>query len=112
VAAVLDIHHDTLYDRCIIEKQMMFSQYSQEKREKGNSYLFDKQYELAVKGDKSMLVWLGKNRLNQADRIESKVNASVEVGQKHILELPENGRRNTTTETAIDTDTTTGRTSD
>ena len=35
-----------------------------------NSSLRRKQYQLAMKGDKTMLVWLGKQRLHQRDRHE------------------------------------------
>ena len=44
----------------------------QQKRQEGNDVLFGKQYELAKSGDRGMLIWLGKNRLDQSDKKEIK----------------------------------------
>jgi predicted DNA-binding protein (UPF0251 family) len=44
-----------------------------EGRRSGLSNLRAKQYELAMKGDKTMLVWLGKILLKQSDRIDLQV---------------------------------------
>ena len=35
------------------------------------------QYDSAMKGKTGMLVWLGKNRLNQADRVETKNETTI-----------------------------------
>lgn len=67
VAALFGIHPDTLYIRCKEVHKMDFSAYLSEKREKGNSLLLAKQYDLAMKGDRGMLIWLGKNRLGQSE---------------------------------------------
>jgi hypothetical protein len=67
VAAALGIHYDTLASACEREQNSLFSEYMQSKREKGNNLLLNKQYELAMKGDKSMLIFLGKVRLNQKE---------------------------------------------
>lgn len=37
---------------------------------RGNDLIAMKQFELAMKGDKALLIWLGKNRLGQRDRQE------------------------------------------
>lgn len=68
VAAMLGIHYDTLANACQREHKTNFSDYLQAKREKGNNLLLNKQYELAMKGDRGMLIWLGKQRLNQSDK--------------------------------------------
>ena len=72
VAAMLGIHYNTLVNKCKEEKKCDFSEYLQQKRQQGNEMLFQKQYELAEKGDKMMLIWLGKNRLDQSDKKEIK----------------------------------------
>ena len=41
-------------------------------KQKGNRLLFEKQFELAKKGDRAMLIWLGKQRLDQSDKKEIK----------------------------------------
>lgn len=91
IAGYFGIHYDVLYKYCRIEKEMNFSSYLTSKKAKGNSLLRAKQYEIAMSGDKTMLVWLGKNRLEQSDKIEKKL--SGELTQKSILELPDNGNR-------------------
>lgn len=70
VAAAIGINPETLYDRCVEVHKTDFSDYKATKRAKGDSLIRVKQYDLAVKGDRSMLVWLGKNRLGQSDKKE------------------------------------------
>ena len=72
VAAMLGVHPETLYDKCLQEKKVYFSDYMQQKRQEGNDILLGKQFELAKGGDKMMLIWLGKNRLDQSDKKEIK----------------------------------------
>ena len=84
IAAYLGIHANTFYRRCEDEGKCGkgkeygdFSAYLQSKKEKGDSLLRAKQFEIAMQGDKTMLVWLGKNRLNQADKIEQRNTSSA-----------------------------------
>lgn len=72
VAAMLGVHPETLYDKCLQDKKVYFSDYMQQKRQEGNDILLGKQFELAKGGDKMMLIWLGKNRLDQSDKKEIK----------------------------------------
>jgi transposase-like protein len=81
VAAVLGMHPNTLYRKCEEEHKVSFSDYSQQKREKGNSMLKLTQYNLAMDGDRGMLIWLGKNRLDQSDKKEVKHDANVKTEQ-------------------------------
>lgn len=68
VAACLGIASDTLYRRVVTELGYpTFSAYSQEKSAIGEKALRKKQQEVALKGNPSMLIWLGKNRLKQRD---------------------------------------------
>jgi hypothetical protein len=93
IAATFGIHPETLYDRCLKENKKYYSEYSYEFWEKGNAQLHAKQYQMAMKGDKALMIWLGKNRLKQSDKIEAAVDAKVEISQKALLESPDNGRR-------------------
>lgn len=77
IASHFDMHHDTFYDRVSKEYGTSFTSYSSEKKQKGDSILRAKQFEKAAKGDNTMLVWLGKNRLKQA---ETPVEISVDSG--------------------------------
>ena len=75
VAARIGIHPDTLYLRCQKEKGMGFSEYLREKKANGNSLIKEKQFEAAtVDKDRSMLIWLGKQRLGQKDKLEQDIN--------------------------------------
>jgi len=68
IAAQFDMHQNTFYARVEEKYGMSFTHYCQEKRSKGDAMLRAKQYEKAMKGDNTMMVWLGKNRLKQKDR--------------------------------------------
>ncbi len=70
ISSALGIHYDTLTTACVRENNSTFSDYLQAKREKGNNILLEKQFDLALKGDRGMLIWLGKNRLGQSDKKE------------------------------------------
>jgi len=74
VAAMLGIHYNTLAAKCKEEKNCDFSEYLRQKREKGNEMLLSKQFEEAMSGDRGMLIWLGKQRLNQSDKRENTHN--------------------------------------
>jgi hypothetical protein len=91
IAEKMSMHPDTLYIRCELEKGMGFTAYAQKKLEVGNDILRQVQFSKACKGDNPMLIWLGKNRMGQTDKIEQKVKADVEVSQKSVLELPDDG---------------------
>ncbi|HLY69206.1 MAG TPA: hypothetical protein VKR53_05725 [Puia sp.] len=90
IAAVIGVHPMTLYERCKKDQKCDFTDFLCEKREKGNAALLGKQYEIAMKGDKTMLVWLGKNRCNQADKWESKIETNEQSIQ---IYLPDNGMK-------------------
>jgi hypothetical protein len=62
IAAVLNCSPDTIERR--------FAGVIQKGRERGRQSLRRKQYQLAMKGDRTMLVWLGKQYLGQRDRHE------------------------------------------
>lgn len=79
VAASLGIHPDTLYNRCEEEKGIVFSAYSKEKKSSGDKLLRQKQMEIAMKGDKTMLLWLGKQRLGQRDTPEYSFDKEVKT---------------------------------
>lgn len=67
IAPHFDMHPDTLYRRTEERYNMCFTAYQQEKRQRGDSLLRAKQYEKALQGDNTMLVWLGKNRMKQKE---------------------------------------------
>lgn len=70
IAAMIGISVDTLYVRCKTDNKIDFSAFSQQKRAKGDDLLRAKQFKVAMEGNPTMLIWLGKNRLGQADKTE------------------------------------------
>jgi hypothetical protein len=67
VAAALGMHPQTLYERCQQEKGMAFSHYSAEKKAHGDLLIRGKQLDTALKGNVTMQIWLGKQRLSQRE---------------------------------------------
>lgn len=72
VAAYFGMHPETLYDRVKLEKGIAFSEYSAKMKSNGEAKLREAQYNKALgateKGDNTLLIWLGKTRLNQKEQ--------------------------------------------
>lgn len=68
VAADLNIHPETLYDKCKEEHNTGFSEYSRQKKESGVSLLKETQFKSALKGNIPMQIFLGKNYAQQYDK--------------------------------------------
>lgn len=71
IAAALDCSADTI--------QRNYADVLKSGREKRNGSLRRKQYEIAMAGNATMLIWLGKQFLEQKDKLEHVVDAQVEV---------------------------------
>lgn len=67
IAARLGISVDTLYDRVRSEKGVVFSTYASEKKASGDNMLRELQFKNARKGNVTMQIWLGKQRLDQKE---------------------------------------------
>ena len=76
VSASLNIDYSTLTRRCAEDLKTNFTDFFNQKREAGNNLLYNKQFDVAMKGDRGMLIWLGKNRLGQTDKRET-VNTEI-----------------------------------
>lgn len=81
IAARIGVSQDTLYERTQREKGTAFSLYASEKRAKGDTFLREYQFKQAKKGNITMLIWLGKQRLGQ------KENPGGVVIPEQIVEL-------------------------
>lgn len=53
----------------------------------GNTSLRRAQYDAAVGGNATMLIWVGKNRLNQSDRVETKNETTIHDDSNAIEKL-------------------------
>lgn len=71
IAGALGMHPNTFYNRVQYEFDVGFSEYKQQKRESGKSLLRKKQFEVALEGNTTMLVWLGKQYLQQTDKVQT-----------------------------------------
>jgi hypothetical protein len=68
IAEALGVCADTIYRDCEATHKMTFAAYKQQKRAVGLDNLRVKQYQVAMSGDKALLIWLGKQYLGQSDR--------------------------------------------
>lgn len=70
IAHQIGIVPETLYVRCQQDNGEDFSAFRLRHIQRGDDILRVKQFQVAQAGDKSMLIWLGKQRLGQRDRHE------------------------------------------
>jgi len=75
-AAYFGIHPDVLYRRCEEDLKVGFTDFLHQKRSKGDSMLLAKQYEVALTDkNPTMLIWLGKQRLNQREKSDTDITS-------------------------------------
>lgn len=74
IASMLGIHPNTLYRRVEEEYGISFSDYQTQKRAEGCSMVLAKQFQAAMAGDRSMLIWWGKQYLGQKDKLDHTSN--------------------------------------
>lgn len=95
IAANIGINPATLYDRCQSDHKKMFSEYSQEKQSKGDSLLKKAQFDKALTGDNTILIWLGKCRLKQKEHQDEIIKAEVESAYLKLMKQMEKDKENT-----------------
>lgn len=61
---------DTLERYCKQRFGLRFAELQEQKRQNFRKNILGKQYELAMKGDRVMLIWIGKQYLGQKDKQE------------------------------------------
>lgn len=82
IADILDVSVDTLERRIQQECNMSFADFFKKHSAHGKMSLRRKQFEVAMKGNVSMLIWLGKQYLGQTEKIE---NLEADIPQ--VLEV-------------------------
>lgn len=87
ISGLLGICPHTLYRACERDNKVSFAKYSAQKKSEGKELLRAKQMELALKGDKTLLVWLGKQYLDQSDKSQSTIKEVDEFEGKTIEEI-------------------------
>ena len=88
IAGILGVHPNVLYEACKEVNKLSFSEYSAQKKSKGKELLRAKQFEMAMNGDKSMCIWLGKQYLDQKDRKDMTSNDQT-LGMSITVESPD-----------------------
>ncbi len=73
IAGVLGCSYNTLVRAIKREKELTFEDYFAQKSVEGKVSLRRKQYDTALEGNTTMLIWHGKQWLGQTDRIESSI---------------------------------------
>ena len=68
IASVLGCSSDTIERRCKKEYEITFAEYIRQKAQGGKASLRRKQWSAADGGNVTMLIWLGKQYLGQADK--------------------------------------------
>jgi len=79
ICAYFDMDHETLNERIKEEYNgKTFSTIFATKRKTGHVSLRRSQFQKALEGDNTMLVWLGKNYLGQRDKFEDDTSKSTD----------------------------------
>ena len=80
IASVLEIHIDTLYEKCKAEHGMIFPEYYKQFSDQGKMSMRRAQYKKALEGHPTMLIWLGKQMLGQRDQVEFSNAQPIQLG--------------------------------
>lgn len=84
-AEKLGISIETLATKIKERTGLSFPEYKHQKKESLRINLLKKQYDVAMAGNVSMLIWLGKNELGQSDKLESKLDTStIQINIDHV----------------------------
>jgi hypothetical protein len=81
IASYFDCSDDTIENRVKEVHGITFSEYFAKKRGKGKIALRRKQYEAAIAGNTTLLIWLGKQYLGQSDKQENTNIEGVKVNE-------------------------------
>lgn len=92
IAPHFDMSVYTFYDRIRDEFGMNLTEYSFIKKSQGDACLRKRQYDKALDGDTSMLIWLGKNRLRQKDRETDKELEEIKAKLDFFAQTVKQGR--------------------
>ena len=76
IASFFDCSEDTIERRTEKIHGVTFAEYFDKKRGGGKIALRRKMWDLALKGDKTLLIWLSKQHLGMTDKVEQKTEAN------------------------------------
>lgn len=73
IASMIGISGQCLYERCLEDNGITWSEFRKMHQQVGAERLRQKMYEQAMTGDKTLMIFLAKNYLGMADKVEAKV---------------------------------------
>lgn len=82
ICAVFECDEKTLTAWCKRTYKLGFSEVYKMKRDKGNASLRRLQFKEAEKGNVTMLIWLGKQWINQTEKPSAEVVAEPEISDE------------------------------
>lgn len=85
ICAILDLDMETLNKRIREQTGRTFKAYFDRASAGGRASLRRKQFEMALDGDRMLLMWLGKQVLNQSEKSESQTQNLT--AQKLVIEI-------------------------
>lgn len=88
-----DCDNKTLEKWCKKTYKMNFSDIFKIKKGNGKISLRRKQFEVAMSGNPTMLIWLGRNILNQTDKIEVDVSTIDDATREAVDNLVNEARK-------------------
>ena len=86
IAFVLRCDSETLFNHCIRTQGCIFEDYLEKHRGEGRTSLRRKQFAVALEGDKTMLIWLGKQYLSQSDKQEVASTVNVKLSAEDLTD--------------------------
>lgn len=78
IAGWFDCSVDTIERACKREKKLGFAEYYRQKSKKGHVALRRVQMQKALDGNPTLLIWMGKQYLDQKDKTETDLNHTYE----------------------------------
>lgn len=82
IAAFFQCAEETIVSAVEREKEISFLEYYELKKGDGKRSLRRRMFELAEKGDRTMLIWLAKNHLGMSDKVEQTIHANAYINRK------------------------------
>jgi len=79
IADWFDVSVDTIERRLIEKTDLTFAEYFKQKRGKGKVSLRRKQMQVALGGNPTMLIWLGKQYLEQKDKHDVEHSGNIAI---------------------------------
>jgi hypothetical protein len=87
ICQVFDMSRDTLNRRLEEHGEENFSTLYKKHRAEGKASLRRAQWQFALAGNPSLLIWLGKNELGQTDQIKQEIDLTARVAEIDYTKL-------------------------